>query len=525
MNKEENLFEEFPPVSREEWEQKIGEDLRGADYKTELTWRTGEGIDVLPFYRRDDFDALPAPVSTQKSDWEIRQPIVEQDITKANEIARRALENGADALELSLDIRRTEGNQGGDIQGTAIQNQEAFSELLAGINLEETPLHFDAGLNSPILLAMLYNHCEEEKLDSSGLSGSLLFDPYAFVITNGLMPNNDADLIDEMQQMVDFCFHRLPGIKCLGVDAGVYHHAGATIAQEIGYALAAGSEYLATLSETGPDTDAIASAIHFNFAVGSTYFLEIAKFRAVRKLWYMILDEYDVSENHSAYLHGSTSNWNKSIYDPYMNMLRTTTEGMAAAIGGCDSVTVYPFDEVFEQPDDFSRRIARNSQLIAKEEAYFGKVTDPAAGSYYIEMITDKLAEAAWKCFQEVEKQGGILKSIRGGYPQTAIEESQKDKDEAIARYERVFVGVNQYPVQENQLAEVQTKPVVSLHESGSNADIDHSRLLATLCKALQKGCTLGDLVPELFDLKPVEIGPIHPYRGPQAFEEQQKNK
>jgi methylmalonyl-CoA mutase len=440
---------------------------------------------------------------------------MEQDVQKANKIARRALDNGADALEITLDVRRTEGNIGGDLQGVAIQNQAGFEALVNGIDMEETPLHFRAGMSSPILLAMLYNKCEADDLDSSAISGSLLFDPYAFVITNGLLPKDEPAFINEARQMVAFCRRRLPQVRCLGVKAGVYHNAGGTIVQEIGYALATGNEYMATLSEAGlVDTDTIASAIHFNFAVGSRYFLEIAKFRAFRNLWRRVLDAYEVNEKQRAYLHSSSSRWNKTVSDPYMNMIRSTTEGIAAAIAGCDSVTLHPFDETFRLPDAFSRRMARNSQVIAKEEAYLDKVADPAAGSYYIETLTDKIAKAAWDCFQEIEEQGGMLKSIRGGYPQSTIAEASERRDQAIAERERIFVGANKYHDPHEHVPDIRSKPVVSLLETGQKANIDHTQLMSTLAKALREGCALGDLVPEVFDLHRENIHPIVPYRS-----------
>jgi len=518
---EHKLFSEFPPVSREQWEEVIKKDLRGADYKTTLEWHTGEGIDVLPFYREEDLDEPPAPISFDKNDWEIRQPISEQDISNANKIALHVLENGADALEFTIKIDHTKENSD-NLQGVNIQDQEAFDKLLDGINPEKTPLYFNTKLYSPILLAMFYNNCQTKNWDSSKISGSLLFDPYALFITTGLFPKDETAFIDQSRQMVDFCHKNLPKIKCLGVDAGVYHHAGATIVQEIGYALATGGEYLATLSDAGLDTDIIAQSIHFNFAVGSNYFLEIAKFRAVRKLWRIILGEYGVSEEMPTYLQGSSSEWNKTMYDPYVNMLRATTEGMAAAIAGCDAITIHPFDKTFRQPDDFSRRIARNSQIIAKEESHLDEVADPSAGSYYIETLTDKIAEAAWNCFQEVENQDGMLKSIRSGYPQTAIEESREQRNQAIARRKRVFVGTNEYPNPNEDLADqrLEEPPEKLLQKNSENAAIDPSQLMSTLGEALKDGCALGDLVPALFDLHREDIRPIRPYRGAQAFEE-----
>lgn len=522
MDTDKKLFSEFPPVSREEWEKIIKKDLHGADYKDKLNWKTGEGVEALPFYRRDDLGQMPDPLRTGSNYWEVRQPIVEPDITKANQIAKEAVKKGADSLQFLMEVRRTQGQIGGDLHGTAIQNQKAFDTLVEGINLPEIPLHFDSGLASPIVLAILHNNIETREIDPTAVIGSVLFDPYTFIIQNGKLTQSADFPVEESRQMVEFCQKHLPGVKCLGVNARPYHNAGATIVQEIGYALATGSEYLATLSEAGIGVDTIAKAIHFNFSIGSNYFLEIAKLRAARKLWHQILDAFGGDKSQRAYIHGSSSEWNKTLYDPYVNMLRTTTEGMSAAIAGCDSITIHPFNQTFKQPDDFSRRIARNSQIILKEEAYFDKVADPAAGSYYIETLTDKIAEAAWRCFQEVEQQGGMLKSIRGGYPQAAIEESRKERDRAIATRSQIFVGTNQYPNEEERSPrEPHTAhSAVSLTQTKEEAEIESPRLLASIKQSLHNGAALGDLVPALFDFKMLEIRTIRLYRGAEAFEE-----
>lgn len=521
MSTKENLFADFPPVSREEWEEVIQKDLRGTDYKTKLKWQTGEGIEALPFYRRDDFDTLPSPISSKQNNWQICQPVVEQDINSANKIARNAIENGADALEFTLGIEGTGGALGSDLHGPAIQDQESFSTLLDGINLADTSLNFDSSLASLAILSMLYNEYKDRGIDSSKLNGSILDDPYAFIITQGQMPKDEKALIEEKRQTVEFCTKNLPNVQCLGINARVYHNTGGTIVQELGYALATGSEYLATLSDTGLDTDTVASAIHFNFSIGSNYFLEIAKFRAARKLWRSVLDAYKVDENHTAYLHGSSSSWNKTMYDPYVNMLRTTTEGMSAAIAGCNTITLHPFDKTFQQPNNFSRRISRNSQIILKEEAYFNKVADLAAGSYYIEKLTDKMANAAWDCFREIEQQGGMLKAIMGGYPQTAIEESRAKRDKAIACRGRVFVGINKYPNTNDDTSDkdVHSHPAVSLKKTDRNTTIDLTSLISSIAKALKKSASLGDLIPKIIDLGKHNIRPIRPYRGSQAFE------
>lgn len=519
MQSDDNLFSDFPPVSREAWEEIIKKDLHGADYKTKLNWQTGEGVEALPFYRQDNFDSLPEPVSTP-GDWNIRQQVDEQDISRANEFTRQALTHGADEISFTLRVEPTGGNLGSDLHGTAIQDQAAFNKLLQGVCLSEHALHLEVPGISPVMLAMLHNHCNEKNIDLQSVRGSVLDDPFTFALTHGYFSVSEETLSERYKQIVAFCERNLPGLKCLGIDARTYHNAGATITQEIAYALATASEYMASLTKTGLDPDVIASAIHFDLSVGSNYFLEIAKFRALRKLWPAVLNAYAAKEQ-PAYIHATTSGWNKTAYDPYVNMLRTTTEGMSAATAGCDAITIQPFDESFRRPNDFSRRIARNSQTILKEEAYFNKVSDPAAGSYYIEKLTDKIAKAAWHGFQEIEQQGGMQESIREGYPQTAIEESRKQRDMAIATRQRVFVGINKYPNTDGaQLLKQAETPAASLKQTDTDFELDPRQLIITVKQALHNGAAIGDLLPEITQAGKMEIRTIRTYRGAQAFEE-----
>ncbi len=524
MDTDNNLFREFPPISREEWEKAIKEDLRGGDYRIKLRWQTGEGIEAMPFYRADDLETKPSPLTGQRSSWEIRQPIAEQDITEANAIAKEAIENGADALQFALSVQQAEDKSGGELRGTAVQDQAAFNGLLDAIDLTETAIHFDSGAAAPIVVAMIHNEAESRSMDSASVSASVLYDPYALALTAG-RTEDEQMIVEKARHMVQFCSNHLPNVRCLGVDARTYHNVGATIVQELGYALATGSEYLATLSEAGLDIGTIAAGIHFNFSIGSNYFLEIAKFRSARKLWRTVLNAYKVDDVHHVYLHASSSSWNKTIYDPYVNMLRSTTEGMSAAIAGCDAITLQPFDAAFRRPDAFSRRIARNSQIILKEEAYLDKVADAAAGSYYIETLTDTIAEAAWECFCEVEKEGGMMQSIRSGYVQAAIEESRNERDRSIAKRGRIFVGTNQYPNADDRMPEeAETREsAVSLKQTDTDADIDRKTLFPSLKNALKEASTVGDLMPVITGSNEEVIRQVPEYRGAKAFEELRK--
>src|SRR5699024_1405208 len=201
------------------------------------------------------------------------------------------------------------------------------------------------------------------------------------------------------------------------------------------------SEYLAILTDSGTSPSDAAAMLNFTFAVGSAYFPEIAKLRAARLLWNNLLEAYGADpEANPAYLHAQSSEWNKTLYDPYTNMLRTSAESMAAAVVGCAVLSVLSFDRHFRQPDPFSRRIARNQQLVLREESFIDKVADPAAGSYYVEQLTDQIGEQAWTIFQNIEKEGGLFQAIEDGFVQEAIQESRNRRDHAVAERERTFV-------------------------------------------------------------------------------------
>ncbi|MDZ7689558.1 MAG: methylmalonyl-CoA mutase family protein [Balneolaceae bacterium] len=514
--------------TKEEWERVIEEDLKGEDYKQKLKWETGEGIEALPFYRQEDMKDLehthPIPhPDKEKNEWQICQPIFEQDVSEANKAARSAVESGAEALKFEFNLMRTEGGLGGDLKGTAIQNQEDFSTLFEGIDIADMPLKFDSGLGTLLLLAMLQNEIENREIEPASVDAAFMYDPYAYMARKGQLPKLEQDFLDESVQMVSYCSRHLKGVRCLGVDGRLWHNAGASIVEELALALATGSEYLAKLSERELSIDEIASHIHFSFAIGSNYFLEIAKFRAFRILWEKVVKAYEPEKESStlAYVHGETSRWNKPIYDPYTNMLRTTTEGMSAAIAGCDSISINPFNLSGQTPDEFGQRIARNTQIIFKEEAYLNQVHDPAAGSYYMEKLTDKIAAASWEIFQELEKQGGIFKAITNGTVATMIEESVQKHDQAIAERGRIFVGTNQYPNEEDKMAEKikQAHSTVSLNESDLDVEIDKRMIVESVAKAFRNGAELGDLVPGLFDHGKQLFRAIYPYRGTEAFE------
>jgi len=531
-NKTDNLFSEFPPVSIEEWEKVIKKDLRGADYKQKLRWHTGEGIDALPFYRRESLQqkrGAPIPKYSsgeEANSWEIRELIFESGIEEANDAARTALDRGADALQIAFEVRRTEGMLGGDLRGVSLQSQKDFSRFLEGISIEETGLHFDSALASTALLSMLWNEVQKQDLNQKKIRASFSYDPFVFLLNKGYYPKPTEALKQDIVQIAAFAKETLPAVRPLCIDARPYHNSGATIVQELAFALAAASEYLSLLTEAGLETDQAATCLHLSFSIGSNYFLEMAKLRAARVLWNNLVEAYEGDPKKATpCLHGETSRWNKTLYDPYSNMLRSSTEAMSAAIGSCDSVTVLPFDLHFRNPDSFSKRIARNQQVILSEEAYLHKVSDPSAGSYYIEKLTDALGREAWQLFQEIEAEGGLFKAIEHGTIQSAIQESQEQRDREIATRKRIFIGTNQYsdPVETSDEIQTSSESTVSLDSSDatfSRQDSEDEPLVAFLARSFTEGAKLGDLVDHLFNYQKQEYRTVHPYRGSRPFEE-----
>ncbi len=485
------LFQEFPPVSTQQWEEKIHEDLKGADYEKKLIWKTIEGLKIKPYYRAEDLEklahmhALPgeAPFvrggKTRNNNWEIRQDIEAEDPEKANATALKALAKGAEAVGLNA----------GELSSAL-----DLAKLIENIDPTKTPVHFNHGKNFPQLAEWLVNMYNQEAL------GSFNFDPLGyFVLYNKFYESREANM-EQAAELLKLGKERLPKFKTITVNGQHFHNAGASLVQELAFALAQGNEYLAALTEKDFSADDIANRITFTLAVGSNYFLEIAKLRAVRMLWAKIVEQYQPAfpESMKMNIHAVTSSWNKSIYDPYVNMLRTTTEAMAAAIGGADSMTVQPFDSTYKKSDDFSDRIARNQQIVLKYEAYFNKVSDPAAGSYYVENLTHSIAEAAWKLFVEVEEQGGFVTSVEKGFIHEQIQNTCQQRDMDIAMRKQVFVGVNQYPnLSEEMLDKLQ--PIAKLTDLAGLRSYRGVQAFEALRLAVENHKKKGFEVPKVF--------------------------
>jgi len=482
------LFSDFPPVSTQEWMDKITADLKGADFEKKLVWRTNEGFNVQPFYRSEDLESLnylesqPGEfpyvrgnnVKTNK--WFVRQDIVVKDVKAANEKALTILTKGVDSL-------------GFIIEEKALITEANIEALLKNILSDDVEINFAACCGNKELIEAVVAVLSKMNRNLAEVKGSISFDPIGNLTINGKACCAIEKALDRTKEIVEAAA-KLPQFKTVAVNAKNFNNAGSSIVQELAFGLSMGNEYLSQLTARGLSANEAASAIKFNFGVGGNYFMEIAKLRAGRLLWAKIVEAYKPTgvEVCKMHVHSETSEWNKTIFDPNVNMLRTQTEAMSASLGGTQSLTVQPYDALYKDSDEFSERIARNQQLLLKEECHFEKIVDASAGSYYIENLTNSITEQAWALFVQVEDKGGYLAALKEGFVQGLITETADKRRKAVATRRENLLGTNQFP---------NTGEIIS-------GDIDASKLV-------KANCCCGD---------DKEVEPITLFRAANEFEE-----
>lgn len=492
-NKEQKLFAEFPPVSTEAWEAAINKDLKGADYEKKLVWRTAEGFNVRPYYRAEDLKGIeylgsqcgefPYVRGTKKdNDWKIVQTLEVDSPKAANAQATVLLTKGVESIGFVIKDKAFD--------------KSALDTLLAGISVKNTELVF-SGCAVKEVADLFIDKLEREGIDPETVKANFVIDPIIRKMTlkGKALCKEGCKCFENLASLISRGA-KYKRLRFVNVSGEAFQNCGSTIVQELAFTLAAGHEYLVRLMDQGLSIDQAASALRFSMSIGSNYFMEIAKLRAARMLWANIVSAYNPSRGCAAKMkvHAVTSQWNMTVYDAYVNMLRGTTEAMSAAIAGVYSLEVLPFDTAYEKPTDFSARIARNVQLLLKEESHFDRVTDAAGGSYYIENLTKAIAEHAWNLFKQVEDKGGYIAAFEAGFIQDQVEASAAKKNTNIATRREILLGTNQYPnFNEKTGAEI-TEEVV------------HEKKAACGC-----GCSNN--------ATPV-ARPLVPYRGAMAFEQ-----
>ena len=438
--KKEPLFDQFPATSYQEWRTKVEADLKGADFDKKLVWRTNEGFNLQPVYRLEDIEGLETTNSLpgeypyvrgtrNNNDWLTRQEIVADSAAKANEIARDVLTKGVTSLGFKL----------------AEPTKEEITVLLEGIDLCKIEININCcQRKAKAAVENLVAYIKEKGAEKC-FRGSVNFNPLRRAFRHG--GEIPADFVETAKAMIELAAD-VPALRVLAVNSVMLSDSGSYIAQELGYALAWGADWLTALTDAGLTVDQVATRIKFNMGVSSNFFMELSKFRAARMLWAQIVKQYNPECECACKmaLHAVTSRFNQTIYDAHVNLLRSQTESMSAALAGVDSITTTPFDVPYQTPDAFSERIARNQQFLLKEESHLDKVVDPAGGSYYVETLTVSIAREAWKLFLDAEAQGGFFKLVAEGKVQDAVNESCKKRHTDVARRKEILLGTNQYP-------------------------------------------------------------------------------
>lgn len=569
LDKKLNLREMFTPPTFEEWRNVVEKDLKGVPFEKKLITKTYEGINLQPAYTKKDIENLSfadskpgfgSYVRSTKASgyaakpWDIAQELPYGDAEEFNDALLADLERGQSAInivldeatKLGLDADYAKPEQVGK-GGLSLSAIRSMTRAFKGVELTRYPLYVETGFTSVPFLSLFNAYLKKENIPIEKISGSIDSDPIGYLAENGELPESLENAYDELKCVAEWLQKNAPGIKSINVNTSIYQNAGAGAVQELAYAIATGVEYLNALGERGITAETFAQKVRFTFGIGPNYFMEISKLRAARVLWAKVLESYGVSEeNRKMVIHAKTSRFNQTVYDPYVNMLRTTTEAFSAVVGGVDSMHTNPFDEIIGLPDTFSRRIARNTQIILREESHLDQLIDPAGGSYYVEWLTNEIATKAWEQFLMLDENGGIVEALKSGIPQAQLAEVNDSRKNDFKKRKEVLVGTNMYANMTEKKIAARTVDHTALHKKRadylqayrtSGDSKKHESILNKLQQladkssvdvidagsdAVLEGATIGEISKALFANagEKVVVNKIETYRIAGLFEE-----
>ena len=474
-------LDEFTPPTYEEWKEACITLLKGAPFDKKMYTKTYEGITFDPMYfRKDTEDILPQdsfpgmgdflrgaqPDGYVAKPWGIAQSCDETMPQENNELLRHEQEKGSTIYNIRLDsaslaaedVRRA-ANPGDE--GVSITTVEDMRKLLAGLKLNEYPLYMYAGATALPLLALTVSALKESGQDLKKVQGFIGANPIGELVEHGKNSASLEKLYDEMAACAKWTKENAPNLKTVFAKSDVFSRGGANDVQEAAYTLATAVSYLRAMLDRGVCIDDAAKQIVFGFSMGANFFLQIAKLRALRPIWAQIVEAFGGSkEAQRMHIHAKPALFFKTVYDPYVNMLRNTTEIFSGVVGGVDSFESSPFDEPIRKGDEFSRRIARNVQIILQEEFGLLQPIDPAGGSWAVETLTKQMKEKIWAEFQTIEKKGGIVKALQEGYPQEQIATVLESRFKAAELRRDRIVGNNMYPNMTEKLLDARAEDV-----------------------------------------------------------------
>jgi methylmalonyl-CoA mutase len=560
-NSKEKLFEEFPSTGPSEWRKAAEEFLAGAPFEKKLVTKTPEGVDLQPIYALQDWEMLPmqatwpglppylrdsAALGSRPNGWKIAQELPYRKPEEFNRALLHDLNRGQNCAHLLLDASTrlgldpdcAEAGQVGS-RGLPLATVRDVECALRGVDLTAVPVHVPAGISALPLTALLAAWLDGQGRKPDSLRGAVLNDPVAEWVRRGSIPGGLQAAFDEMAVLTAWAADGAPGLRTVGVQANLWADAGGSAVHELAFGLATGVEYLRELSRRNLGVNDSAPRFLFTCSLGSHFFIEIAKLRAARMVWARATGAAGGGpEAQRLLIHGRTSLWNKTVLDPYVNLLRTTSEAFAGIAGGCSSIHVAAFDECFRSPDEFSRRLARNIQIILAEECQLNRVVDPAGGSWYVETLTLELADKAWALFQEIEKKGGMAAALRAGIPQEAVAATARDRIAGAESRRDGIIGTNLHPNLKEEPACVESPdgavPAAkraanrtahgaeeALNRLAALSDSKPAAKMAALIDAFKRSATLAEVARALRPSPSDEpaITKVHARRRSEAFE------
>ena len=564
-------FDEFTIPTYDEWKNEVITALKGGNFDKQMFTDTYEGITLNPIYRMEDTESLTQckTYPGQQSElrgvhsagylsklWTIAQKIDGKTAEEANAMQKRELLKGSTAIAFNLDTATRKGldadmAEDGTVSdcGVSLSTLKDLEIVLDGIKFDEIELALYAGASNTALLGNIAAVAEKKGISLSKLHGAVAADPIGEWITDGKLPRPLDEYYDEMAHTISWADKNTPALRTVLIDADVYHDGGANDIQEVAYAMSEAVDYIKAMKLRGVSVDAFAKHVRFHFSVGANFFMEIAKLRAVKMLWAQVIEAFGgKEESKKINLFVSTSSFTQTVFDPYVNLLRAATQSFSAVIGGMDGMYVKPFDHVIRPSDEFSRRIARNIQIMMQSEFNFTQTVDPVGGSWYVEPLTEEFSTKAWKKFQEVESEGGLALNLKNGKVQEAVNVVLEKRFSNLAKRKDRAVGNNMYP---NMTEELLTAPEVDfnkikvdrLAELNENAHRRDQKLVDAALKvvaeydsnekydlvdiakdALLAGATMGEITEALNDgAAPITVAPIKPHRWTERFEEMRK--
>lgn len=559
MRSEDNktgLFEaisDFPIPSYEQWKQAVDKSLKGAPFSKLLT-KTYEEIILQPMYQKKDIKNLtftktapgqfPFLRGTEQAEaeksWLVAQEMGHPIPETLNEWLKNDLQKGVNAINLDLNdatklgVDWSEKMMKSNQVGAIISSLEDVETTFTDINLTKLPFVIQTGTSAVPLVAFIAAYFQKNKLPLTNLEGCIGADPLAMLVKNGELPAQIDSYLDEMAQLINWTETNSPKLKTIFIDSHPYHDGGGSAINELAFMLATGVYYIRELQNRGLAIDQIAPSIQFSISIGSNLFMELAKIRAARMLWATIIEAFGGNEaSQKLTVHARTSRFTKTVYDPYVNILRSTVEAFTAAVGGVDSLHVSSFDEAYTLPNLYSRRVARNIQLVIQKEAHVTHTADPVGGSWYVEHITAEVANKSWELFQLIEAQGGMLQGLAKGIPQQEVKAVSEKKKHDIEMRKLIFVGATMYPNSAEKHLKTDNQALDALLEKRMTAakdkrivdvSINSNNVVNDVIKAAEQGATIETISKALRSGKGITVEKIEKYRATEAFEKLRQN-